>query len=290
MFKASISFIKEKSFNLNVRGKQILYKNHTSSPFLSGDAIANVCDVSIFARKKFSTAQIAQAKSIFCPSDRLEDLLENWADLISAKVLIFGNTDRDFFNLGCDFPTSVKSVYLQNSHISNSFFHTLPIGIENLRYGRNGLKSLFKPEHIKQEKIGRILVGPFSPTHPERLELNPWAEIKHPQLQVVSGHLKPKTLTTLASSFKFIACPRGNGTDTHRFWESLYRGSIPVVKRSSWSQSINQLGIPMLELNSWDFEEFLVRSEAFAFTEVNPEKIDILWLGYWEKLLKSDSE
>ena len=29
---------------------------------------------------------------------------------------------------------------------------------------------------------------------------------------------------------EFVLCPRGNGVDTHRLWETLYMGSIPIVK------------------------------------------------------------
>jgi hypothetical protein len=32
--------------------------------------------------------------------------------------------------------------------------------------------------------------------------------------------------------FKFVLCPRGRGTDTHRFWEILLMGSIPIVEKS----------------------------------------------------------
>jgi len=284
------NYLSQKSFNLTVRSRQLLNRNKTSFPYLSGDAFANACDISLYGNKVFSEQQIANAHSIFCPSERLEEFLNTYGNLIKAEVLIFGNSDRDFFELDTMFPPSVKAVYLQNSHVSNGFFNTLPIGIENLRLGRNGQKSLFKGSVIDAEKNQKILVGPFSPTHNERLELNVWTKIQHPRLYVQSEHLKPKSLASLASTFKFIACPRGNGTDTHRFWESLYRGSIPVVKRSVWSQSMNDLGIPLLELNAWDYDEFLERSEAMASTQINPKQIETLWMGHWKKLINSDSE
>ena len=282
------NYVRQKSFNLTVRGRQAVNRNKTSYPFISGDAFANSCDIAVFGEKEIFKGQLERAQSIFCPSEKLEEFLATYRETISAEVLVFGNTDRDFYELSCDFPSSVKAVYLQNSHISNDFFHTLPIGIENLRYGRNGQLSLFKESFTEQEKDGKILVGPFSPTHHERYELNSWKNIRHPRLQVISDHLRPKTLATLASTFKFIACPRGNGTDTHRFWETLYRGSIPVVKRSSWSESIYDIGIPMIQLESWDFEEFLERSEAKASTALQPERINLLWMDYWERIFRSD--
>lgn len=282
------NFIRQKSFYLTVRGRQIINRNKTSYPYISGDSFADACDISIYGQKTISTKQIEAAQSIFCSSDKLEEFLTGYRHLIKAKILVFGNSDRDFYELGQRFPESVQKVYLQNSHISDDFFHTLPIGIENLRHGRNGQKSLFRSSFASTEKFQKILVGPFSPTHPERAELNSWSNIQHPRLHAVTEYLKPKSLAALASTFKFIACPRGNGTDTHRFWESLYRGSIPVVKRSMWSQSINQLGIPVVQLDSWDFEEFLERSEAFTLTQIKPELLDLLWMKYWEKIFCLD--
>jgi hypothetical protein len=155
-------------------------------------------------------------------------------------------------------------VFLQNSHISDDYIETLPIGIENLRWGKNGFKSLFKVKYVQNKKKDAILVGPFSPTHSERSELAHWENFEDANLQFCSEYLIPKKLADLASGYKFIACPRGNGTDTHRFWETLYRGSIPVVKKSRWSNSVKAMGLPVLELDEWNFAEFLHRKKAFV--------------------------
>ena len=48
----------------------------------------------------------------------------------------------------------------------------------------------------------------------------------------------------------FVLCPRGNGRDTHRLWESLYLGSIPIVKIGELP---NQLlcDYPVWTVNEW---------------------------------------
>jgi hypothetical protein len=33
--------------------------------------------------------------------------------------------------------------------------------------------------------------------------------------------------------YKYVICPRGNGIDTHRVWEALYLGVVPVVHHTS---------------------------------------------------------
>lgn len=247
----------------------------------------SACDVSVYGNHEISHFEIHTAESIFCPSEKIEKFLAEYGDLISAKTLVFGNTDRDFYDLNDNFPRSVKSVYLQNSHISDGFFQTLPIGIENLRYGRNGLPALFRPPHSTRVKKDKILVGPFSPTHKDRLELNSWSTINDSRIHFESTQYLPKQLASLASDFKYVACPRGNGTDTHRFWETLYRGSIPVVRRSLWSKSISDLGIPLVEISDWDFQEFLYVSEQLSLQSFNPNDISLLWMNHWLKVFNS---
>ncbi len=280
MYK-SFEWALKKQQNFGVRIRQQIYKRQTNYPFLSGDSFAMACDVSVDPNFKNLKIKLADANSIFCPSEKIEDFLEENGNLISAKVLVLGNTDRDFYEIPCEFPSSVERVYIQNSHISNDFFRTLPIGLENLRYGQNGRLSLFNRNQFPAEKKEIILVGPFSLTHPERLELADWAKIREPRLRTISERVSPRNLASLASEFKFVACPRGNGTDTHRVWETLYRGSIPVVKRSRWSDSISELGIPVVQLTSWDFEEFLDASTKKQWPLFNPEEIPELWMDHW---------
>jgi hypothetical protein len=287
MLKSTFHFIGEKAFLAQVKCRQQIYRNRISYPFLSGDAFARACDVIAYSGDKASAKEISHAKSIFCPSERLEEFLIDYTQFINAEILVLGNTDRDFYELDIELPKTIKVVYLQNSHISDDFFKSLPIGLENIRYGRNGLPSLFPRRYTANEKGDSILVGPFSPTHTERLELNTWADLDDSRITYISQNLKPKQLTEIASRYKYVACPRGNGTDTHRFWEALYRGSIPVVKESAWSRSIAELGLPLIQLSEWSFEEFLGRISEFDNFTFNPKDLDILWMPHWEKLLNS---
>ena len=103
----------------------------------------------------------------------------------------------------------------------------------------------------------------------------------------MKDYLQPKKMANISAEFKFVACPRGNGTDTHRFWETLYRGSIPVVKSSEWSKLIAELGIPVLQLKQWDFEEFIWAKSEFEFLHLNPADLPSLWLPYWKELFTS---
>jgi hypothetical protein len=48
----------------------------------------------------------------------------------------------------------------------------------------------------------------------------------------------------------FVLCPRGNGRDTHRLWETLYLGAIPIVKRRDLPEDLLS-DFPIWIVNSW---------------------------------------
>jgi len=82
----------------------------------------------------------------------------------------------------------------------------------------------------------------------------------------------------------FVFCPRGNGIDTHRMWETLYMGSIPIVKRdiahAGW------MDLPILFVDDWNevTEEFLLAEQKRIESSTwNMEKLRV---GYWINLIK----
>jgi hypothetical protein len=91
-----------------------------------------------------------------------------------------------------------------------------------------------------------------------------------------------------ARNHSFVLCPRGNGVDTHRLWETLYMGSIPVVIRdvahSDWTD------LPILFVDSWEevteerLREELVRIEASSWN------MDKLLIGYWIERIKNSRQ
>ena len=180
------NFIKQKKIAAKVRVNRKIYKRRTNHPYISGDGIAQLCDLSFFSpirNNNFpSVSQIRTATSVFCPSDRLEEMFDYCGENFKAKVVIAGNSDRDFFEPVFKIPESVNQIYLQNSHLDLKQYRTLPIGVENLRLGKNGFTDLFDSKLVHVSKKDAILVGPFSPTHSERLELNRWFNIKDQRL------------------------------------------------------------------------------------------------------------
>jgi len=267
-----------------------LNRNKNSSPYLSGDYFRSVSDVSVFDKKDLdvNVEKLGSAKVIFIGEGRVEDFLSEYDSYIKAKVLILGNADRDYSFPIKDLPKSIERIFAQNLDFVDERFHLLPIGLENLSISVNGFQRYVDKRFISKAKEPKILVGPLSNTHPERLELRALSKLNLSNVVFQEKRMEPHALASYSSTFQYVACPRGNGLDTHRFWETLYRGAVPVVKRSAWSQSISELGIPMVQLESWDFDEFITQSENMRPVSINPESIPLLWMEYWESAFASD--
>lgn len=81
----------------------------------------------------------------------------------------------------------------------------------------------------------------------------------------------------------FSLCPRGNGLDTHRLWESLYMGAIPVVRRHFGLSEFSDLPICWIDDWSQVTPEFLEEERRrIMATTWNFDKLKI---GYWEDLI-----
>jgi hypothetical protein len=276
--------------NIPRYSKRLFYYRKNSAPFLSGDLFADSADIQMYPPQlrnfQPSKKKVAEARVIFCPSDDLERFLEEYSGSINARILILGNGDRDFEYLDeSQLPSSVKKVFAQNLHNEGERSSLLPIGIENLRLGTNGLKKYFKHEYVDETKQNKILVGPFSMTHPDRDFYKTEAFESSSRVTVLRGRISPQEFAVISSKYRFVAAPRGNGVDTHRFWEALYRGSYPIVNRNSWSSLVKNLNIPLIEIDSWGENSF--SSVPDQIQNLNPRNIPALWWPFWNKLIKA---
>lgn len=261
-----------------------------SSPFLSGDSFADLCDFHFQPpqlRRFLARKPIEQAKTLFCPSHLLEEFLSIYSDRIAGHVLIIGNSDRDFKSFEIALPPSIKKVFIQNLSFKSDLLKVLPIGIENRRLNFNGRPENFNVKHVFKEKQNKVLIGPFAQSHPERNFINELNGYDTCKLEINRERLSPNEYAEISSEFKFIACPRGNGIDTHRFWESLYRGSIPIVKVSDWSQNLKSLNLPFVEIDTWDTENIQDVVDNSELKFFNPLDIESLWIPYWKAIISS---
>jgi len=274
-----------------IKYRQKLYRGKTNFPYLSGDGFAALADFrveNLNDLENFSKMNTVP-KIIFAKSNLVQDLLNIKKESDSKHILLAGNDDFNFETIPIYSKSVFSRIYLQNSLISdNKNIFTLPIGVENISIGINGLPHNLQMTKSWLDKKNKLMVGPFSPTNSERLDLMAIFSTDHHKAERFEKFLMPSMLAELMSGYRYVACPQGNGVDTHRFWEALYRGCVPVVLKNKWSLSLKYLNIPFLQLAKWqDFESEIKKFEK-NFYDFNPLNSELLWLSYWRNFLNNN--
>lgn len=270
---------------------KILNHYRTNAPFLSSESIAKLASIRIMNQdqlNKCKEKQLAKAKSIFVKSDLLEAFLNGPAQVTKGCVLLTGHSDINFEDHPV-LPKSFKYWFCQNSVISkDKRVYTLPIGIENLSLGRLGQKKLYLNKPSGYQIMDKVLVPPMSNTNPIRRRSVLYCKT-NPLYSVHVQQLPELEYFDLLDNYKFVLCLEGNGFDTHRLWETLYLGKIPVLLETEWSNSLKYLKLPILYLKHL---EDLKESDLHHFREKNDHYMPIskeqLWTPFWQKICEGN--
>lgn len=107
----------------------------------------------------------------------------------------------------------------------------------------------------------------------------------------ILGVVSPRQHRNALSHYAFVASPPGNGLDTHRTWESMYLGCVPIVKKSHMVEHFESLGLPIWIVDSYKeineiSEEQLRENYKELMTRFDSEA---LWSSYWIKKIRSYS-
>jgi hypothetical protein len=154
----------------------------------------------------------------------------------------------------------IKMVYTQNINISSPKVKLLPIGLANSMWPHGNMVEFYDIVrstylHEKQNNI-YININPSTYSY-RKIVLDKLIECNW---TLSKGKPYKEYLHELSSHY-FCLCIRGNGIDTHRFWESLYLGVIPVIINNETTNCqhfvdiLNKLEIPFYEIKNLDFFE-----------------------------------
>lgn len=171
----------------------------------------------------------------------------------------------------------------------------LPIGITNIypdgefNYIFGNTEIMKQAADIPREIKNRVYLNFSKHTHPIRHDVyamfkdKQWVSVGQ-QVNTMNGRFN---YLKEMRNHEFVLCPRGNGVDTHRLWETLYMGSIPIVQNDIVHRGWLDLPIAWVD----------------SFSEVTPEWLDSqlkriqdgVWnmdkikLSYWVKKISEDS-
>lgn len=218
--------------------------------FISGYTYYKICKWGVCPRylQKFDPNEIEEDDLVFLNLDFIEKFV-NYLHLNTPKKkfrVVTQNSDRDFTE-GCFrlLDPFCNRIYPINSIVSDHKITKIPIGYNDQSAGILDNKDL---SFI--EKSDLIWLNFRKGHHPSRVDcLNyfidkPWVTYRNevPYLSVSDYYDSLK-------NFKYCISPRGAGIDTHRIYESLIYGVIPIVK----SGELNDLykNLPILIVHDW---------------------------------------
>jgi hypothetical protein len=143
---------------------------------------------------------------------------------------------------------------------------SIPLGLENSKWFPQEKKlekiDLYQKKERKSQSLLYLNFNQYN-NLPQRKGLYD-AYSKHPWATVFDGKNGKDFESYLSSliSHDFVLSPEGNGPDTHRTWESLYLGTIPIIKRHVLHQSWKN-ELPILWVNEWNeiTESFLIEQK-----------------------------
>jgi hypothetical protein len=173
----------------------------------------------------------------------------------------------------------VNKIYAINCNFDNEMVHKIPIGFND-----HSTEVLEKEDFTFNQKDNLVYMN-FKPHH--HVERTPCFDYfkKFDWVITESNILPINDFYNTLRTFKYCISPRGTGIDTHRLYESLLYGVIPIVTKSCLDELYHKF--PILIVDKWEdvTYDFLVDnyeqriSDYFKWLEENPNwyKSDI-WI------------
>jgi hypothetical protein len=185
---------------------------------------------------------------------------------IFGKILILGHSDIStnirhllfLKNLG------LKNVLGTNTRVMKGFSSSLPLGLTNST-SESVLHPIFgNIKHFEEANTSEYcsdffpkVLANFSVQNNFRLRKNLInnllsfsnfydVAIETPEMNSAGRIAYLRKLR----EFPLVVCPEGNGADTHRLWETLYMGGVPIVVNNPLLNSLFDM-LPVIRLDNW---------------------------------------
>lgn len=227
---------------------------------------------------QFDTDSLNPDSVVFCKFDYLQYLIQylEFRNCKTPFILLTGQSDYPITDQVYDFLTS--KICVKWWGVNNECFRAggVPLGIAD-DYCTLTMKSGFEQTTGNRLLYVNHRVDTFPTVRKALYPMfadKPWATVRTPMEKGKTDTYKEELL-----DHKFMLCPRGNGVDTHRMWEALYCGVIPVVQRSHVHAEIEG-NLPVLFVDSYyDVTEDLLLSsyEEFNRKEWNADMLTVSW-------------
>ena len=232
---------------------------------------------------------LSQDAIIYCKTDYLAELF-NLIKFSSRRYILITH-DSDYSINHAKFhtkPACIEKWFGKNVTIDHPDLINIPIGVENeIRREGGPLPKVDYPwfyenmENLsKKPKRDNVVYCNWNPaTNPTRYHIIENLEKNNISIEFEKEKLSHKDYCHKLSDYQYVLCPPGNGVSTHRFWETLYLGSIPIVLNH---RIYRDYTLPFIKLNRWED----LTNDILAKFDKNSYSYEMLDMEYWAELIK----
>lgn len=265
--------------------------------YISGEKFTSFCDIMIhdeiweeyFSKKSLDKIfTINKEKIIVYSRPNFLDMLVSSGIIDRFKekiVLVTHNSDYGIRNV----IPNIHIQFSQNICIDSEKLISLPIGLEN-SYNFPEIGKIDKMKRIlnQEKKIKNLVYMNHT------ISTNP--AVRSPLYDLFGGKsyftsVKNKNNGIDFDDYlyniynhKFVLSPEGNGVDTHRTWECLYMGTIPIVKRN-FNNRYLEGKLPICFVDDWgELEEDFLEKE-YSRIKNTKWNLELLTFTYWKNLI-----
>tara|TARA_B100001996_G_scaffold140942_2_gene107176 strand:- start:7881 stop:8909 length:1029 start_codon:yes stop_codon:yes gene_type:complete len=230
--------------------------------------------------------EIKSGDVIFCNTNQIDNLFYHLKKFNKLENLSLITHQTDKLITKKDFekrPASIYKWFSVNVGYNNKSLIPIPIGLAS-DFSLKNLNSTdfsdFNKNNFYKDEIKMYINFKTNTNFHERkllykqFENKSWVDIDPPDLN------KNIYLNKLKIS-SFVLCPWGNGIDTHRFWETLYSGSIPVTKKHKTYEAAKDL--PVLFVDDYNEIGFDLLSDFMKNLDLKKYNFKKLTKNYWNE-------
>lgn len=269
-----------------------------SAPFVSGDTFRSLADHRYDETRKCRPEDIKESDIVFIKTDYLDEFFKDIHPEINARYkIITHNSDRNITEKeAAHIDDKIIRWFGQNVLVKHPKITPIPIALENMHYQANGVVKNFLKERDREAiKKNRILFG-FTPSTNRTKREEALASLRRsPVADEIRTRINPKEHLALLNEYKFVAAPEGNGVDTHRAWEALIVGTIPVTTSNAVVEHFKSIGMPVLIISKWeDVENLAEKDLEEKYEEIKkvyfPIKNNLMAYDYWQGIIRVPEE
>ena len=231
----------------------------------------------------FDLELIKENSIVFCKTDYLSYFVDHCSAISVPFNLVTGQSDFSITDQMVQRVKNQLNVSWWATNCNSSLANPIPLGIAN-SFCPVALKENFK----KNNKPNNLLYV----NHREQTN-----EAERKWLRPHFSKFKWSTITNSSNNggivkyqedlvdHKFVLCPPGNGIDTHRLWEALYSGVIPIVKRHRTHSNL-EAKLPILFVDDYRQVTENLLNDTYEEYKEKQWNLEMLTASWWMNAIR----